>query len=159
MAAPVGVLDVAAYILEKSGPMSTWKLQKLCYYSQAWSLVWDDAPLFKEQIEAWAHGPVIRDLYHKHRGQFDIVKVRGGKSTKLNEDQRDTIDAVLGAYGHWPGAALSRQTHRESPWREAREKAGLQLGERGSAKIDQDRMAEYYGSLFMFMDDDEEEET
>ena len=39
------VFDTAKYILEKCGTMSTMKLQKLCYYSQAWSLVWDDAPL------------------------------------------------------------------------------------------------------------------
>ena len=46
MADPVSVMDVAAYILEQRGRLSTWKLQKLCYYSQAWSLVWDDEPLF-----------------------------------------------------------------------------------------------------------------
>ena len=32
------VFDVAAYILEKKGEMSTLKLQKLVYYAQAWSL-------------------------------------------------------------------------------------------------------------------------
>ena len=32
--------DVAAYILEKKGEMTTLKLQKLVYYAQAWSLVW-----------------------------------------------------------------------------------------------------------------------
>ena len=30
------------------------KLQKLVYYSQAWSLIWDEKPLFEEEIEAWA---------------------------------------------------------------------------------------------------------
>lgn len=44
------VFDTAKYILEKCGTMSTMKLQKLCYYSQAWSLVWDDAPLFDEDF-------------------------------------------------------------------------------------------------------------
>ena len=58
----VSVLDVAASILKQHGPMSTWKLQKLCYYSQAWSLVWDEEPLFSEDIQAWAHGPVIPKL-------------------------------------------------------------------------------------------------
>lgn len=29
------VFDVAKYILEKKGIMSTMKLQKLCYYAQA----------------------------------------------------------------------------------------------------------------------------
>ena len=51
MPEPVSVLDVAAYILDKRGKMSTWKLQKLCYYAQAWSLVWDEEPLFEENIE------------------------------------------------------------------------------------------------------------
>jgi hypothetical protein len=36
--------DVAAYILMKSRPMTAWTLQKLVYYSQAWSLVWDERP-------------------------------------------------------------------------------------------------------------------
>jgi len=50
----LSVHDVAAYILKKQGEMSAMKLQKLVYYSQAWSLVWDEKPLFRAQIEAWA---------------------------------------------------------------------------------------------------------
>ena len=34
------VFDVAKYILSKTGSITTWKLQKLCYYSQAWALAW-----------------------------------------------------------------------------------------------------------------------
>ena len=64
--------DVAAFILKESGPMTAMKLQKLVYYCQAWSLVWDEKPLFKEKIEAWANGPVVRALYEKHRGKFKV---------------------------------------------------------------------------------------
>ena len=46
------VFDVAACILKQKGPMTAMKLQKLLYYSQAWSLVWDEKPLFPERIEA-----------------------------------------------------------------------------------------------------------
>ena len=42
----VRAIDVAAYILRKQGAMPAMKLQKLAYYSQAWSLVWDDESLF-----------------------------------------------------------------------------------------------------------------
>ncbi len=66
----IRVFDVAAYILEKKGIMSTMKLQKLVYYSQAWSMVWDEKPLFEENIEAWANGPVVRDLFYYHRGRY-----------------------------------------------------------------------------------------
>ena len=66
------VFDAAKYILEQRGRLSTMKLQKLCYYSQAWSLVWDDAPLFEEEFEAWANGPVCRVLYEYSRGKFSV---------------------------------------------------------------------------------------
>jgi uncharacterized phage-associated protein len=74
---PVSVLDVASYILEKQPkkqPLTAWKLQKLVYYSQAWSLVWDKQPLFKEKILAWANGPVIKELYDQHKGLFYVKK-------------------------------------------------------------------------------------
>ncbi len=61
----VSVHDVAAIILQECGEMTAMKLQKLVYYSQAWSLVWDDAPSFPEEIQAWANGPVVPVLYEK----------------------------------------------------------------------------------------------
>src|ERR1700730_81854 len=70
--ANVTVHDVAAFIVNRQGEMSAMKLQKLVYYSQAWSLVWDDEPLFDDAIEAWANGPVVRALYARHRGQFKV---------------------------------------------------------------------------------------
>ena len=130
----VSVLDAAAYILKQRGEMSTWKLQKLCYYSQAWSLVWDEEPLFKEEIEAWAHGPVVKCLYKHHKGQFAITSLRKGRPATLTADQVETIDVVLKMYGDIPGATLGRLTHSEPPWREARQRGRLALGERGSEK-------------------------
>ena len=44
----VSAHDVAAYILERQSPMSSMKLQKMVYFAQAWSLVWDDRPLFPD---------------------------------------------------------------------------------------------------------------
>lgn len=43
--------------------MTTMKLEKLTYYCQAWSLAWDDVPLFDEEFEAWANGPVCPQLF------------------------------------------------------------------------------------------------
>jgi uncharacterized phage-associated protein len=59
----VSVLDIAEFILLKLGPMPSMKLQKLVYYCQAWSLVWDDRALFKEKIRAKNNGPVCPILY------------------------------------------------------------------------------------------------
>lgn len=139
------VHDVASYILEKKGRMSAMKLQKLVYYSQAWSLVWDDAALFPEQIEAWVNGPVVPALYYKHRGKFDLDSWSLGDSNHLNGSQKETIDSVLDYYGSKAPAWLSELTHNEEPWKKARK--GLASLERGNNEITLESMAEYYSSI------------
>ena len=139
------VYDVSAYILDRQGPMTTWKLQKLVYYSQAWSLVWDDDVLFPEEIEAWANGPVVRELYCAHRGKYRVSCLPKGNADALNEDERETVDAVLEFYGDKSPQWLSDLTHMESPWQSARRH--VPDGVRGDAVIAKEDLAEYYGSL------------
>lgn len=142
---PVSAHDVAAYILKKQGGMTAMKLQKLLYYSQAWSLVWDECPLFTEAVEAWANGPVVREIYDAHRGQFQVANWTRGDSKRLSEEQRDTVDAVLGYYADKPAHVLSELTHQEDPWKQAR--AGIPDGDRGCHEISHASLAEYYDSL------------
>ncbi|HWP67467.1 MAG TPA: type II toxin-antitoxin system antitoxin SocA domain-containing protein [Candidatus Limnocylindria bacterium] len=141
----VSVHDVAAYILRELGPMSAMKLQKLVYYAQAWSLVWDDRPLFPQQIEAWANGPVCPDLYERHRGEFLITAWPWGNANALDWSEQGTVNGVLNFYGRRDAQWLSDLTHRELPWRQARR--GLPAGARSSATISHASMAEYYGGL------------
>ena len=142
---PVSVFDVAAYILEKLGTISTIKLQKLVYYCQAWSLVWDEAPLFNEKIEAWVNGPVVRELFAFHRGLFQISFVSIGIPGRLNKTQKETIDSVIAFYGKKTGQELVEISHLEEPWKLARK--GLSRDERGDSEITLESMAEYYTSI------------
>lgn len=139
--------DVAALILRKLGPMSHMKLQKLAYYAQAWSLVWDDTALFDDRIEAWVNGPVVPSLYKSFKGQFRITDkdVKSGKPDRLTKLQSDTVDRVLSFYGSRDSQWLSDLTHMEAPWQLARQ--GLAPGERGSNEITLASMSEYYSSL------------
>lgn len=139
------VHDVAAYILVRHGAMSAMKLQKLCYYSQAWSLVWDQAELFPEDFEAWANGPVARELYNVHRGQFSVSTWPQGDPSALTGEQRETVDAVLDAYGKHTAQQLSELTHQELPWRDAR--GGLPEMVRSDAVITKESMQDFYASL------------
>jgi uncharacterized phage-associated protein len=138
------VHDVASYILKRYGPTTAMKLQKLAYYCQAWSLVWDEKPIFAARIEAWVNGPVIPALYKIHKGQFQISEWPGNPGS-LNAKQRETVDAVLEFYGPKTAQWLSDLTHREKPWLDAR--AGLEDGERGDNEITLASLDEYYGSL------------
>jgi uncharacterized phage-associated protein len=137
--------DIAAYIIQKHGPISAMKFQKLLYYSQAWALVWDEKPLFQERIEAWINGPVIPDIYELHKGQFQIENWPLGDPQKLNAEQIETVDAVFDFYGDKTAQWLSDLTHREKPWQEARK--GLDCNERGNREITKAALHEYYSSL------------
>lgn len=143
--AMASVHDVAAYILHKQGSMSTMKLQKLCYYSQGWSLAWDERPLFNEEIQAWANGPVVYELFDKHRGRFTVSSWPSGNARAIKGDEKDTIDAVLNSYGKLSGQQLSDKTHQERPWLEAR--GPLKPGSRSDTKLSLDTMQEYFSSL------------
>ena len=138
--------DVAAYILGKSGRMTAMKLQKLVYYSQAWHFVWDGVPLYQEEVQAWANGPVIYDLYLAHRGKYwvepDDVP---GPTRMLSSDEASSVDSVLETYGAMTAAQLSALTHSESPWVAAR--SGLAPTDRSKRTITLGSMGDYYGSL------------
>jgi uncharacterized phage-associated protein len=139
------VHDVAAYILRSRGAMTAMKLEKLVYYCQAWSLVWDEKPLFGERIEAWAQGPVVPELFNEHRGAYMVEKLRRGDPEVLTKDERETVDAVLTAYGDKTSQWLSDLTHQESPWLDARE--GVPPGEFCDREITIGEIAQYYASL------------
>lgn len=138
--------DVAAYILQKKGEMTAMKLEKLVYYSQAWSLVWDEEPLFEDRIEAWVNGPVVPTLYQTHRGMFKVSSWPDGNPKALNQKQRETIDAVLDYYGKKSSQWLSDLTHREAPWLTARK--GLNPGDPSRREISHAAMAEYYSNPY-----------
>lgn len=140
------VFDTARYILEQSGSMSTMKLQKLCYYSQAWALVWDDSPLFQEEFQAWANGPVCPELFFKTKGSYSVnASDETGGIGDLSEEQKDTINRVLDYYGKHDAQWLSQLTHMEEPWIKAREGVPSEAG--CNQIITKESMALYYGGL------------
>lgn len=139
------VHDVAAYIIHKLRPIDAMKLQKLLYYAQAWTLVWDGKPLFSARIEAWANGPVVREIFKAYQGQFKVADAKYGNRDGLTPSEKVSVDAVLRFYGPKGGFYLSQLTHREPPWMNARR--GLAPGDPGHNEITLAAMRDYYGSL------------
>lgn len=138
-------IDVAQYILERNGPMTTMKLQKLTYYCQAWNIAWRDDVLFDEKIEAWTDGPVAPALWRRHRGAFRVSSVSGGDSSRLTKDDKTTIRAVLKYYGDKSPQWLIDLTHQEDPWRLARAEVPDDVG--SNNEITPESMGRYYSSL------------
>ena len=126
--------------------MSTMKLQKLCYYSQAWSLVWDEAPLFNEDFEAWANGPVCPVLFKQTKGKYAVTaEDEPVGEVDLTGDQKKTIDAVLAHYNKYDAQYLSALSHLEDPWKLTR--GDLPAGAPSNKVIEKDDIARYYSGL------------
>lgn len=144
------IYTVAKYILLKVDSMTTMKLQKLCYYAQAWTLAWDDEPLFNEDFEAWANGPVCKELFNLHKGQFRVSAsnfLQEYSADDLTADEANNIDIVYDYYGDKESYWLSELTHKERPWKDARQKAHALPGDPCSEIITKESMASYYAGL------------
>ena len=140
------VFDVAKYILEKKKEsMSTWKLQKLCYYAQAWTLAWEGKELFPEEFQAWSNGPVCEPLFQEHKGLFwiDSSKLKRGNKTALTPKAKENVDIIIRDYGKKDAYWLREQTHGEDPWKNARK--GLPEGVNSEETITKESMGLYYG--------------
>lgn len=145
----IKVYDVADYIVKNMPGITAMKLQKLVYYCQSWSLAWDDEPLFDEDFQAWANGPVCPELYFIHRGQFiieeNLFEEFKSEENKLTESNIETIKAILKHYGNKSPHFLSELTHKEQPWKETRK--DTPLGEPSQNVISKEAMQQYYGGL------------
>ncbi|MFD1217220.1 Panacea domain-containing protein [Microbulbifer celer] len=141
------IFDIARYITDVMGEMSAMKLQKLMYYSQAWNMVWEEDPLFADEFQAWANGPVLPDLYARHRGLFKVNSTlfKDGNPDNLTDAQKENIGKVLGFYGDKTAQWLSNLTHQEDPWLLARD--GLPPSASSTKVIPQGSIHEYYSSL------------
>ena len=79
----VNVRDIANWFLSRND-MTHKKLQKLCYYAQAWyCALYDGTPLFDDEIQAWVHGPVIPALYPV----YGINKYKAGLSVYETQEE------------------------------------------------------------------------
>lgn len=140
---------VADYLLlkaqESGKSLTNKKLQKLLYYTQAWSVTLKNEPMFSDAIEAWIHGPAIRSVYsdYKEFGFSPIVKkLNKNKILAAIGPRAAFIDLVWNVYAKRDSAYLEQLTHSEDPWMHARE--GLETNEGSSREITLDSMKVFY---------------
>ena len=138
------IMDVAVHILRRYGSMTTMKLQKLAYYSQAEALSHRGTPLFDEDFQAWRGGPVCYDLFLRHRGRFIVAAtdLEGDSVHGLSSADASVVDRVCDRLSSCSGNELSERTHREDPWSDMRK--GLSLSDRGSGVISKDAIRRFY---------------
>lgn len=146
------IMDVAAWFLLK-GKMTHKKIQKLCYYSEAWSEAILDEPICEDAtFEAWVHGPVNITLWNNMKQYgWNIIEISDPTETKeeleekFDDDKQDILNQVWDVYGSYTANELEGITHQEKPWLEQRE--GLSIFENCTNKISVQTMKEFYRSI------------
>jgi len=141
---PLSIVDLAVFILPERDnsdqkPMTLRRLQKLAYYCQAWSLVWDEVPLFKEDIVACPHrGPIVPALQEYAISRFAKVPTRkegvygafdtdmdlcfdglSNRPNKLKKYQEKTVLSVLNDYRGYNVDSLEDLSKQEGPFKKA----------------------------------------
>lgn len=136
------IFEVAKYFL-LLGPMNHKKLEKLCYYAQAWHLAIIGRPLMYTSFQAWVHGPVSPELWHKYKEWGGlIIRQYEGMPNFNNPDTREFLNKIYNLYGRYSGDYLESLTHQEAPWINARK--GLPVNAICTNEISQIDMAKYY---------------
>lgn len=110
------------------------KLQKLLYYAQGISLALHDKPIFSENILAWTHGPVVKEVYNTYtmfgRNSIVVPSVERYKEI-LNriENDKEALEVLnltyynFAIYTAWQ---LRQMTHYDnSPWDITKKTKGL----------------------------------
>jgi len=140
------VFDVADIFLSLES-MTHKKLQKLCYYAQAWHLALLDKPLFNEPIEAWIHGPVVPQLYQEYKQYgWEEIPRKVCASEKIKGNSLELLKEVYKVYGQLDGDELEILSHEEEPWIKARQ--DLDELEPSHEIISHDIMRNYYLKIY-----------
>lgn len=142
------MLLVISYIFKKAEEVTPLALQKMLYYIQGIYIVLFGKELFSEECEAWAHGPVFKDVYEVFKSfkynpiddtRFSMFKNR---FNELSDNEKKVIDLVVESFGIYSGKTLEQITHKETPWMDARK--NCLPDEASNEVITKEKIKEYF---------------
>lgn len=143
------IFNVATFFLnivdrDFGSAITPLKLQKILYYAQGYYLAMFDEPLFNEDFQAWAHGPVNPEIYEKYKEYgFDSIDAPDiSEIPNFDEKTVDFLCKIWATFGIFDGKYLEELTHKESPWLNARE--GYKPGEVCHEVITKESMKEFF---------------
>lgn len=110
--------DIAKYVLYKcisdKLPISNLQLQKILYYIQRYFLQNMKRALFKEEIEAWPFGPVVRDVYYQYCG-YGALQIKDVEKPNiiLTDSEKQAIDNIIAEKRSVTPWELVEDTHQQ----------------------------------------------
>ncbi|MDD6056609.1 MAG: DUF4065 domain-containing protein [Helicobacteraceae bacterium] len=111
-------IDINA--IEEGAGIHKVKLQKLLFFAQDEFLYRFNKPLFNEKIEAWEHGPVVREVWNHFQNSSYIIN-EVPDIVCLKQEQKEVIDFIWGKYGGTDAWVLRDISHSYKIWRDKRD--------------------------------------
>ena len=152
------ILDVAAYVIERykwqtGEAIDEMKLHKMLYFIQRESFARAGHPAFEGDFEGWKYGPVAPSVRaYFYEGQLMT------STNPVSDETEYYINCVVDQYCRIPSWELSKLSHNEISWKNARD--GLKEGENGNrvmklSDIEEDaKKVRIYDSLYdMYIDE------
>lgn len=135
------------FVFKAGGDITKTALQKLVYYTQGFSAAMLGTRCVDTTPRAWAMGPVYGQLWFEYdssvTGYFAYHEGEDCPSPFTAEED-EIIDAVWQSFGCYSGSALSKMTHKETPWLAARRRGNACEGESSSESIRQEDMDSFF---------------
>lgn len=142
--------------------LTTMEVIKLVYIDHGWNLAFTGNSMIRENVEAWRHGPVIRDLWDEFKvfGSGPILQYADGRpayakllltkpwenaSYAIREDivgtEKVILESVWNAYKEYSAFQLSALTHQpRTPW-------SISYVDGQNVVIDNDLIKDHYNLL------------
>jgi len=142
------MLLTISYVFRKAEEVTPLALQKMLYYIQGIYMVQYGKELFSEECEAWAHGPVYKEVYEVFKtfkyNPIDDTRFAmfQNRFHELSDDERKVIDLVVESFGMYSGKTLEKITHTEAPWKDAR--VHCLPGDASDSKISKEAIKSYF---------------
>ena len=118
--------DLIVSRMGDSEGISNLKLQKLLYYAQGVYCGMVGSPLFRDELVAWTHGPVVESVYHAYKS-FGSIPISIEDTEGLTKEDTENLEAiddetvgilemVYEAFGQFSAWKLREMSHQDSPW-------------------------------------------
>jgi uncharacterized phage-associated protein len=118
------------------------------YFLQGWYLHFYNKPFFKDPIEAWQYGPVVKEVYDEFKSyKFSPIEHIGGENYLEHikgEDQR-FLKKIMEIYGKHSAFDLAKMSHATEPWQG---KYSCYFGSHKSEVIENKDLKKYFDTIY-----------
>ncbi len=138
-------LDRAAkYLLYRCEDITPLMLQKALYYIQGFCFAFLGQFPFREDCEAWVHGPVFKEIYLRYKDyRYEPGEEKAPFDVScFTAEEKAIYDSVINHFCCYSGKTLESITHNEAPWLKAR--GSLPLSAYAEEVIDREILGKYF---------------